>query len=165
MLIIAKCLNDLNFVKLMDVYREGNLENGKYFFPDEPEHRQLMLAEDSFRAYLRDDFFRHRDAFYFVWEEGESYVSALRLEPYEDGFLLEALETHSDHRQKGFAKRLIKEAVNSFPKGTKIYSHVSKKNVASLKTHHSCGFYKIFDYAREIDGTVTSNHITLLLIR
>jgi len=68
------------------------------------------------------------------------YVSALRLEPYRDGLLLEALETAPEQRRKGFAAALIR-AVQCFLEGkTKLYSHVDKRNLSSLKVHEKCGF-------------------------
>ena len=52
MLIIAHNLRELAFGKLMDVYAEGNLEEGKDRWPDEPEGRQIALAEQEFYNYL-----------------------------------------------------------------------------------------------------------------
>ena len=45
MLIVAKNLKDFNFGKLMEVYIEGNLENAQDLWPEEPEGRQIALAE------------------------------------------------------------------------------------------------------------------------
>lgn len=161
MLIVARRMYEMNFSQLMEVYYEGNQENGACFFPDETPGRALILAEQQFREYLQEDFFAQKKAAYYIWQEDGHYVSALRLESYRDGLLLEALETKPDCRRRGYAKALIQSVVREFPKGTKIYSHVAKHNTASLETHRSCGFAQLLDYAMELDGTVTRNHMTL----
>lgn len=159
MLITAKTLNELNFSKLMQVYAEGNLENGREFWPGEAEQRQMMLAEQEFYNYLRQVFFRTEGAVYLVWEERGQYVSALRLEPYRDGLLLEALETAPEERRKGYARRLIKAALERYGE-QKIYSHISRRNLASLRTHEACGFRKLLDHAVYADGSVLHSSVT-----
>ena len=68
MLIVANNLRELTFGKLMEVYAEGNLENGHDLWPDEPEGRQIALAEQEFYHYLREVFFKTPRACYFIWE-------------------------------------------------------------------------------------------------
>ena len=159
MLYLAKKYIDLSFSKLMEVYEEGNRENGAEFWPDASANVQLLRAEQEFGDYLRRDFFGVRGAYYALWVENGEYMSALRLEPYQDGMLLEALETRPDCRQKGYATRLL-QAVLELER-RKIYSHVSRKNKASLHTHEKCGFQKILDHAVYIDGSVSANAVTL----
>ena len=159
MLIVANRLREITFGKLMDIYQEGNLENGRERWPNETAARQLALAEEDFYNYLRQVFVKTEDAVYLIWEERGSYVSALRLEPYQDGLLLEALETRPDQRRKGYAVELVK-AVLSEVGDTKIYSHVGKRNSASLKTHEKCGFRRILEHAVYADGSVMTNHCT-----
>lgn len=160
MLIVAKKLKELAFGKLMEVYIEGNLENGQELWPDEPKNRQLALAEQEFYQYLQQVFFKTDGAQYLIWEENGRYVSALRLEPYRDGLLLEALETAPDLRRKGYAAKLILAALEHAA-GAKIYAHVHKRNVPSLRTHEKCGFVKILDYAVYADGSVNDRCFTL----
>lgn len=163
MLYVISSMSQLNIEQLMAVYLEGNIENGAEFFPDFNREEQIIKAESSFIDYLREDFFRHKDAAYYVWEAGGAYRSALRLEPYEDGMLLEALETAPDSRRKGYAHALIL-AVLAYIKEQNVsvvYSHVGKRNIASLKIHEKCGFQRIKEYATYIDGTVTQNSCTL----
>ena len=155
MLLIMKRLEELDFSALMDVYIEGNLEKA-----EEYGDGGLLRAEWEFRDYLREDFFRQRNAFYAVWEEKGKYVSALRLEPHKDGWLLEALETAPDRRRKGYAKMLI-GAVLELMGQTIVYSHVSKRNEASLRTHYACGFRKHLDYVVYLDGSVSRRAVTL----
>ena len=57
MLLIAKSLGGLSFPKLMEVYMEGNRENGADRYPGETPDRQLALAEEDFREYLSQVFF------------------------------------------------------------------------------------------------------------
>lgn len=161
MLLIAKRLKDLSFGKLMKVYEEGNRENGQDFWPDESPDRQIALAEEDFYDYLDQTFFKTSGVYYAIWEEEGRYASALRIEPYQDGFLLEALETAPDQRRKGYAKTLI-QAVLAYMKIGKIYSHVSKRNLPSLRTHEACGFRKILDHAVYADGSVLSTSVTLI---
>lgn len=159
MLTIARKFADLSFARLMDVYREGNTENGMDFYPEETPERQRMLAEQDFYDYLSEVFFRTKGAVYFIWTEEGRYVSALRLEPYQDGLLLEALETASEYRRKGYAKALIRATLERFPE-QKIYSHVHKGNLSSRRTHECCGFRKLLDHAVYADGSVLQNSVT-----
>ena len=159
-LIVAKSLRDLSFGKLMEVYAEGNLENGRDLWPDEPEGRQIALAEQEFYQYLKQVFFLTKDARYLILEGNNRYISALRLEPYQDGLLLEALETAPEFRRKGYGEALVRAALETV-EGIKVYSHVSKRNVASLRTHEKCGFVKILDHAVYADGSVNDVCCTL----
>lgn len=161
MLIVATKLKALAFGKLMDVYAQSNLENGRDLWPDEPQYRQIALVEQEFYQYLQQVFFKTGGTVYLIWEEKGSYVSALRLEPYRDGLLLEALETQPQHRGKGYAQKLITAAAG-YAEGTKIYSHVHKGNTLSLHTHEKCGFVRILEYAVYADGSVDDRCCTLI---
>ncbi len=163
MLLIARCTADLDFPQLMQVYAESNRENAADFYPFESPQRQIAMAEQAFYEYLQLEFFPQPNALYAIWQVSGQYVSALRLEPYRDGLLLEALETAPDCRSRGFAAALI-EAVKPLTH-EKLYSHISKRNSASLHVHEKCGFRKILDYAEYVDGTVSQNSCTMCLIR
>ncbi len=155
MLLIAKRLTELDFPALMDIYIEGNREKA-----DEYGDGGLLQAEREFYDYLREDFFRQKDAFYAVWQVAGQYVSALRLEHYKDGWLVEALETAPADRKKGYAKALM-TAVLDMMGDAVVYSHVSKRNEASLRTHYACGFVKHLDHVVYLDGSVSHRGITL----
>lgn len=161
MLSVANDLRQLRFGDLMAVYAEGNRENGEEFYPNLPPEQQLFRAEQEFYTYLSDCFFREAGAAYYLWSEKGKYVSALRLEPYRDGLLLEALETHPDHRGRGFAKKLVR-AVLETAEFDRIYVHISRKNAPSIAVHTACGFRKIFDYAVYADGSVLHSSDTYL---
>lgn len=163
MLYIARQLRQLSFEQLMEVYREGNLENGRILAPFDSQARQLQLAEQDFYSYLAETFFPVRGAMYAVWEVEGKYVSALRLEPYRDGLLLEALETAPGEREKGYAAALVQAVQRMLAEQSvrRIYSHVSKKNLPSLRTHKRCGFRILSDTAAYLDGSVDSRAYTL----
>ncbi len=159
MLYLATKLREVDFSALMSVYEEGNRENGALLHPELPEGQQLLQAEQSFHQYLSEVFYTTTGAVCAIWVENGAYVSTLRLEPYEDGLLLAALETAPAHRRKGYAEKLIRAVQAEFPQ--KIYSHVSKRNTASLAVHKKCGFRQVLDYAKYIDGSVVRSAITL----
>lgn len=117
--------------------------------------------------YLHDDFFRVKGAFYAAWEEQGDYVSVLRAEPYRDGYLIEALQTHPMHRCKGYAKQLLRSVLDSgcIPSGIPVYAHIHKKNQASFAVHKACGFLKILDHAVFIDGSVYQHSCTVKWIK
>lgn len=161
MLLIAERFRELSFGKLMEVYRESNERNGEERYPEETPERQLALAEEGFYRYLQEDFFSKPDARYCIWTENGSYVSALRLWPFQDGQLLEGLETKPGQRRKGYAASLIRAVQEHCPTGTRIYSHVSRSNTASLGLHESCGFRVVQETARYLDGTVSTRAQTL----
>lgn len=156
-------LRDIHFGKLMELYAEGNEENAMSFYPNDEKTVGIMKAEQDFYQYLRQIFFRSEGAFYAIWEENAEYVSALRLEPYRDALLLEALETHPAYRSRGYAKKLITSVLEHLEqKGCKtVYSHVHKGNVPSIQTHLACNFHRISEQATCIDGSVTFDSCTM----
>ena len=160
MLRIFTSLRNIRFGELMEVYRDSNKESASDW-PGLPMGYALALAEQDFRQYLLEGFFPTPGAVCAAWEENGKYISALRLEPYKDGVLLEGLETHPDHRRKGYAAMLI-SAVQQHLGAVKIYSHVNKRNTASMKTHEKCGFKQISDHAVYINGNVDYRCCTLL---
>lgn len=152
---------DLPFEAMMQIYREGNQENGSLLYPGDSPARQLARAEEDFREYLTQVFFRQEQAQYYIFVSEGTPVSALRLEAYQDGLLIEALETMPQMRNKGFAKALLTQ-VSREHAGEKLYSHIRRRNLPSRKTHLACGFRKQLDYAVYIDGTVDGNTDTYL---
>ena len=154
-------LKDLQFSSLMAVYEESNRDNGEEFYPNLPPEQQLLCAEQDFYQYLRTGFFNRDGDVCCIWVENGVYVSALRLQKFEDGLLLEGLETHPQYRGRGYAKKLI-AAVIEQRSCDKIYVHISRKNIASIAAHTACGFQKIRDYARYADGSVLHHSDTWL---
>ena len=165
MLRMVHSMGELPFPALMNIYREENQALGAKRWPWENEARQLALAEEEFRNYLESIFFSQPGAVYALWEVGEKPRSALRLELYRDGLLLEALATAPEERRKGYARSLIQAVVRYLQAlgKTKVYAHVGKKNIPSLGVHECCGFVKISDSAVYIDGSADSRSVTLRL--
>lgn len=163
MLKIIKSMSELSFSQLMQVYYEGNLENGAEHYATLSPTEQLNCAEQDFYHYLNSVFFHQKDSLYAIWAPEGTYKAALRIEPYSDGLLLCALETSPTARRQGCAKSLIYAVLEYLAKqGSGIlYSHVSKKNTASLAAQEQCGFKIIKDYAVYSDGSVLHNSYTL----
>ena len=162
MLEIISSFHQLNTVQLMEVYLEENLKYGSKMHPHLDTNKQLYCAEDDFLSYLQEDFFRQNGAKYAVWKVENHYKAALRLEPYKDGLLLEALETAPASRRKRYAYNLITSVIDFLQRADYkiLYSHVHKRNIASLNLHRMCGFRIIADYAWYIDGTITHSSYT-----
>lgn len=121
--------------------------------------------EEEFRDYLREVFFKTEGAVYCLWQVDSGCVSALRLEPYRDGMVLAGLETAAQERKMGYATILIQAAMEwAKCRGvTQVYSHIHHGNTASIKVHQRCGFQKVADHAKLLDGTVTAALGTYLL--
>lgn len=134
MLIVARDVSELRVFTLAEVYDLYSLDEGQDFY-----------------AFLKEDFFPN--GICCVWEENGRYVAALRLQPWRDGWLLEGLQTHRDHRGKGYATRLVSAALETL-KMEKVYSHIRRDNAPSIALHTACGFHKILDYATYLDGSV-----------
>lgn len=162
MLLIAKSLRELDFRQLMDVYEDGNRENAQEQYFQLPVEQGVGEVEQDFYAFLKESFFRCSDAFYGIWTVDGCYVSALRMEPYRDGWLVEAVETKPECRRKGYARALM-QAVCSFLQKGKMYSHIHKKNLPSVKLHEGLGFVLCSDRAVYIDGSINDRCATYLL--
>ena len=134
MLIVARDVSALRVFTLAEVYDLYTLDEGQNFYG--------FLSEDFFPAGIC-----------CVWEENGRYVAALRLQPWHDGWLLEGLQTHRDHRGRGYAKKLIFEAVRQLD-GQRIYAHIQQDNAPSIAAHTACGFRKLWDTATYLDGSV-----------
>ena len=159
MLILAQTLSQLRFLDLMSVYEEGNRENAACFYPEMDSGAALILAEQDFYTYLTEVFFCTKGATYAVWEVSGKYVAALRFEPFQDGELLEALETAPDERGKRYAQALVNAALQT--RRGPVYSHIKKTNIASLCVHEKCGFVHHCNFAHCIDGTIDKEMLTL----
>jgi len=163
MLKIFTSISQLNTDQLLSVYKQSNSENGRRVYRELETTEQIRLAEEAFLSYLREDFFAIHGSFCAVWVSDGAYKSVLRMEPYKDGLLLTALETAPEARRKGYAFALLTHSLEyAQTLGYKyIYSHVEKRNIASLGSHYKCGFRRVADSAVYIDGTVTQKSCTL----
>ena len=164
MLKIARSMSELPLRQLMEVYQETNISSAQRHWNAYSPERGLAMAEDRFYEDLQCGFFSIPHAMYCLWlVEGEC-VSALRLEPWQDGWLLAALETAPDRRKQGHAQALLRavQGYLSAQGAVKLYSHIHCRNKASIHVHEACGFRKITDTAKLLDGTITSRMGTYL---
>ena len=142
MLTVAKSMGQLRFSQLAEVYETETLE-----------------AEQALYDFLRHDFFPN--GICCLWEEKGRYVAVLRLQPWKDGWLLDGLQTHRDHRRKGYAKSLVLASLEK-ANVEKVYVHIQRQNAASIALHTACGFQKICNYATYLDGSVYHSADTYL---
>lgn len=161
MLRVVRCMAELPFGNLMDIYAQSNCEKAHQRFDETDEH-SIALAEQEFYGYLRQCFFTRPESRYFLWYVGDRAVSAVRCESYGDGVLLTALETAPNCRGNGYAKALLKEAVQFLNKEN-VYVHIHRSNEASVAVHLACGFEKIKNGARMLDGSYCPDYDTYLL--
>ena len=158
MLTYIETLSGLDFPMLMTVYAESNRENVLVgCAPD------LSAVEADFRSYLACDFFTCPGAKYALWSTEKGYVSALRLRPWEDGLLLEGLETAPAFRHRGYAARLIREVCAG--QTAPLYAHVDKENAPSLTAFAACGFTRLLEYARYSATEEALDHMCTLTFR
>ena len=140
MLIVARNVTDLRVFALAEVYDLYSIDEGQDFY-----------------GFLCEDFFP--DGICCVWEENGRYVAALRLQRWQDGYLLEGLQTHREHRGRGYATKLVYAALETL-KMEKVYSHIRRDNAPSVAVHTACGFLKILDHATYLDGSVHAHSDT-----
>ena len=155
MLRIFHSMKIMSFSSLVDVYSESLFKTDSSL--------QRIQTEQDFYSYLKNVFFRDSASFYAVWDVQGQYISALRIEPYRDGVLLEALETAPDARGCGYATKLLAQTICYLSEnGIKyVYSHVDKNNIASLRVHEKCGFDVFSSTATFIDRSFSSSSYTL----
>ena len=159
---------DLDVPKLMEIYRESNLENIPYFFPEETdEARGLERVEEGFRDYLKGDFFNEPGNRYYVLADGTRWASAIRLFPVpgrERSWYAEALETAPALRRRGCARKLLELLCRELAKGGafELTDSVSRRNAASLAFHEAAGFRVWQDPARcLLNGEINENSLGL----
>lgn len=161
MLKIISSMDALDFSQLSSVYEESVGKDGAENYNNESRNLQYLQSKQDFYAYLQD-FFSQEESLLCIWAPGDTYKAALRLEPYRDGLLLAGLETAPDARQKGYAKSLVNAVVDKWGNmgSFLLYSHVEKRNLASISVHNACGFEKILDYGVYSDGSVFHDSFT-----
>lgn len=144
MLLKLQTLSDTDKRKLMDIYAESNRQNVPYFYPDcEDRAAGVLLVEQAFLAMIENEFFKTEGNAYYVWEENDEWVSALRLyRVKEQLYYIEALETAPKRRRHGYGKQLLHAVITVLKQSGSfsLYDCVSKENTASLQTHKSAGF-------------------------
>jgi len=163
MLKVFEHCDDIDFRQLMDVYEQWNSAYGKDKYSKQSENLQILYAQQDFYDFLVS-FFAVDNAKYFIWAPLGRYAAALRVEPYKEGLLVEALETRPDARRKGYATDLMNATMSYLRSGChlKVFSHVKKDNEASLLVHYRCGFHILSESAVYIDGSRHNDAYTLV---
>lgn len=165
MLLVLQSPDELDVSKLLAIYRESSQENCQRMFPAETFAASLEQYEAGYTAFMREEFFAGSGRFWMVETADDLLASALRLLPLEEPntWMIEALETHPDHRRKGYAARLLTDTVR-FLEETHgeivLLSGVGKRNTASLRTHLRCGFIREKETWTE-DGETSDRHCTM----
>lgn len=164
MLKVVRSMSELPFEQLMEVYHESNIRCAQRHWGEYSTEYGLEMVRRMAYEELQCGFFSIPDAAVCLWMwEGEC-VSALRLEPWEDGWLLTALETAPACRKKGYAQALLAAVQANLAQSgpVRLYSHIHRHNAASIRLHRQCGFRQIADTAQLLDGTVTTQMGTYL---
>lgn len=152
---------EMDFPKLMEIYRESNLENVPYFFPEErDQERGLRAVEAGFRDYLANDFFTKPGRRCYVLSDGGRWAAGIRLSPVpkrKNAWYAEALETTPTLRRRGYARKLLELLFRDLAKDGpfEIADSVGKDNTLSLAFHESMGFQICQENAvNPLDGSV-----------
>ena len=139
-------IEELDVPRLMGVYRESNLDNVPYFFPEEKDlEKGLRRVEERFFDHLRTVFFSTPGNRYYVLEDDGRWASAIRLYPVPErpgACYAEALETAPDLRRRGYGRKLMELLFFSLAQDGpfELTDSVHKQNEASLAFHRSVGF-------------------------
>lgn len=160
MIIVANSMRDIDFSKLTELYKDVLDHDCRNTYQHLDRYEGRICAENDLRAYLKEVFFGYSKGRYYINIEHGQYVSALRIEPYKDGLLLNALMTAEDYRRKGFASCLLKYALSV--EDRPIYSHIHRNNRPSVALHEKFGFIKLLDHSVFLDGSVHTDHITYI---
>lgn len=160
MLKIIRNIRDVDFQQLIPVYEESNIKYGIRNCPHGSIWEQLRLGEEFLRRDITD-FLANQEGILALWVADGCVKAALRLEPFYDGLLISCLETAPGARGKGVATRLISHVVEQYC-NQKVYAHIHKNNIVSMKAHQKNGFVVVNDSARLLDGTVTNAYNTLI---
>ena len=158
-------IRDCDISALFSVYSQSLEEARTLHYLRLDANEGFLLASQDYYQYLSRVFFRTSGAILAVYSHNGKYVSALRLEPYQDGYLMNALETAPDCRGKGYGKHLVKEVI-TYCRAVGIqvlYSHVHKQNAVSKRLHIAAGFTVLSSNATLLDGTFSTQYETLCL--
>lgn len=138
----------------VNYYWELDINSIQSVYETESIHDLILDIETSIKM--------HDGSLYF-WEEDGYRISALRVEPYQDGYLLFDLATMISRRRLGYGSQLVRSVLSEYRmKNKPIYVHIEKKNAVSLSLHKNLGFQICNDYGKLIDGTISHRYYTLV---
>ena len=148
---------ELKYSPLMTLYAEDLCAQAQAEYADRSVNEGLMRAEQDFYAYMTQVFLKTEGAYLALLD---NYEAALRIEPYQDGYLLTGLTTAPHCRRQGYATRLLNAVVQILPDHAQLYSHVEKQNAASIAFHEKFGFEKRLPYGKMLNGELLHNFWT-----
>ena len=158
---IYKQLTGIKYSEYMNVYQQSVVETANSKYSNLDLNAALNLAEQELYAYLSEGVFDQNGGCLAVLECSGRYLSALKLAAYEDGLLIYGLETATEERRRGYGKLLVESVCAGVD--VPIYSHIHKKNAASLQLHLKCGFQIVKDHGVYLDGSYHPDSYTLRL--
>lgn len=122
-------------------------------------------SRENLYRYMSEVFFAKAENMCYVLEDEGKYLSSLRIEHFEDGYLVHALQTMKLERGKGYASALFEEMKKDIvlEEDKHIYSHILKNNKPSIVLHRQMGFQRLLDYAKLLDGSVSWNYFTMVI--
>lgn len=151
MLIIYRNASDIDVNELFRIYCDSS----------QHDERANDMAVYDMLDYIRTMLQTDHESMCAAWLVQERLVAFLRLEGYCDGVLITALKTVSCEQGKGYATSLVK-AILALLAGRKVYAHIHNNNYASIAVHQKCGFRRILDHAKYLDGSVSADSGTYL---
>ena len=162
---IARDITEISYTQMCEIYETTILADAATNFGAMDSNLAVILAQQDLYGYLRQVFFKVSGARCGFWIVDDVACAALRIEPYDEGYLISGLETAPDKRRKGYAEALVRSTVAYlFAEGVlRVYAHVMKENISSMNLHSKVGFQKISEKATFIDGTVSADACTFCL--
>lgn len=165
MLVIAESMQELHWEAICQIYKEGFSLRGEKAYPFLSENERILRAQEDTYHYLRDEFYSLKGAYYAFWVEDDRWICALRMRPYQNGMLMDALETAPAFRNQGFARKLLREVLLQLPPDIYVYSRILRRNKASVRVHLQCGFQKHKPFAVFLDGSFRADADTYLYMK
>lgn len=144
MILEINAFHQVNSRKLMDIYGESNRENTSYFYPEIADiNEALAKVECDYLHYIETDFLANHQNRYIILDHDGIWVCGLRLCQIDDSlYYIEALETHPEHRNKGYCAELLSGVIDRLKQRGQytIRDCVGKENMVSLQIHQKVGF-------------------------
>ena len=155
-------IDKLDFLKICDVYKDDLERKRKIRHRLIAKSEGATLVKQEYLRYLEDVFFGQYNGKLFVYQDYDRYLSAVCIEPFKDGLLLDSLVTVPEARRRGYAKKLIDYALD-YCKTRPVYAHIHYNNKASRLLHEKIGFSLLCEYAHMLDGSIRNDHFTYIV--
>ena len=129
---------------------------------------EILMAEKRNELYDYHEFMKEffsnqtRKQIVIINKKENIIVSALRIiDLGNQRWLLEAVETALEYRQKGYGIELVKGMIKEVERngGKYIYANISEKNIGSQKMHEKCGFVATENKATDEFEEIIKNNI------